>query len=192
MRKSRLENLIDSIFAFSMTLLVLTVAIPTSATLGSSDLAVENILSQLTPDLIHYVIAFLILAGFWIMHHHYFEHIHFVDQKILWLNILALVFVTLIPFSTNFSQTFVDFPLAAIVLEFNILMIGLIFCIQWLHATKIDKLLKEELGHKQYFLVSKRLLIIPLFSIIAIFIALLGFTWSPLIYAIMPIVYLRL
>ena len=84
--KGRIESLTDGIFAFGMTLLVLGAGYPFAVeTLAGKP--VTQILVQSVPDIILYVISFLILATFWVSHHTQFHHIRSIDRTLLWLNI---------------------------------------------------------------------------------------------------------
>ncbi len=67
--KSRLETLTDGIFAFAMTLLVISLNIPEKAALVQSTGFATNLLFSLSSDFFHYVLAFLILGVFWLGHH---------------------------------------------------------------------------------------------------------------------------
>src|SRR5208337_650508 len=65
--KGRIESLTDGIFAFGMTLLVLGAGYPfTVATLAKTP--AHDILVNSVPDVILYMISFLLLAAFWVAH----------------------------------------------------------------------------------------------------------------------------
>lgn len=110
--KGRIESLTDGIFAFGMTLLVLGAGYPFAVeTLAGRP--VSQILVQSVPDIILYVISFLILATFWVSHHTQFHHIRSIDRTLLWLNIIILMFIAFIPFSSSIAGVFPANPLAA-------------------------------------------------------------------------------
>ena len=87
MEKNRLESLTDGIFAFAMTLLVTSMILPRGAiaTLSSGDA-----LLSLLPEFYHSIIAFFVLAGFWMAHHEQFSRVHHIDNNFLYINIIAL------------------------------------------------------------------------------------------------------
>ncbi len=110
--KGRIESLTDGIFAFGMTLLVLGAGYPFAVeTLAGRP--VSQILLQSVPDIILYVISFLILATFWVSHHTQFHHIRYIDRTLLWLNIIILMFIAFIPFSSSIAGVYPASPLAA-------------------------------------------------------------------------------
>src|SRR5512145_47249 len=99
MEKNRMESLTDGIFAFAMTLLVTSMILPRDAV---TTLTSGAALASLVPDFFHYIIAFFVLAAFWMGHHEQFSRIHHLDRNFLFLNVIGLFFVTLVPFSTSF------------------------------------------------------------------------------------------
>ena len=67
--KNRIEALSDCIFAFAMTLLVISIEVPENANSFTPDLVTLTV-RDLLPDIFHYVIAFLLIAALWVIHHH--------------------------------------------------------------------------------------------------------------------------
>jgi uncharacterized membrane protein len=49
-----------------------------------------------------YAISFLQLTVLWITHHHFFNLVHHIDRKVLWLNSLMLFALSLLPYATQF------------------------------------------------------------------------------------------
>ena len=101
--KGRLEALTDGIFATVMTVLVLTLSVPVIAsTVIGSQLSSDVFtgLEGLAPNILGYVLSFLLLAVLWISHHNVFHYITRVDRPLLWLNTLFLLTIGFLPFST--------------------------------------------------------------------------------------------
>jgi len=186
--KGRLEALSDGIFAFAMTLLVLGLSIPEKTTLVQSDAYALQLLFSLRPDFFHYVLAFLILGAFWIGHHIELNSVRGIDRTFVWINLLTLLFVALLPFSTSFSGDLSDVPVGAMVFEANLLSIGMgMFC-QWQYATKDHRLTSPSLKPAYIRKVSTRTLIVPGVSVLCILVALTGSTWSTALYMTLPFV----
>jgi uncharacterized membrane protein len=179
--KGRVEALTDGIFAFAMTLLVTTLDFPNS-TGPLPPLTPSGFLSLYSPDLVHYVIAFAALAGFWVAHHIQFHSIQRVDRTAIGMNIACLLFVALLPFSTAIAGDYPDTPFAAMVFEANLLVIGLLFLLFWNYATTGHRLVERSLDGKVIAAGTRRGLIIPLLSVMGILLALSGVTWSDWIY----------
>ena len=85
--KSRLEGLTDGIFAFAMTLLVIGLNLPDKATLVQSTEFATNFLFSLYSDFFHYVLAFLILGAFWLIHHVELHPVQRMNRMFVWLNL---------------------------------------------------------------------------------------------------------
>ena len=179
--KSRVVSLTDGIFAFAMTLLVTTLDFPNSTT-TLPPLTVSSLISLYSPDLLQYVIAFAVLAGFWVTHHIHFHYIQAMDRTALWINIACLLFVALLPFSTALAGDYPDTPLAAMVFEANLLVIGLLILLIWNYATVGRRLVEKSLDERVVLLRTRQSLIIPGISAIGILLALAGSTWSTAVY----------
>jgi len=184
--KGRIEALTDGIFAFAMTLLVTGMDLP----IGAHSVApgkVHEILVGLFPDFMHYIIAFVTLAGFWVAHHVQYHSIRFIDRKLLWINIASLLFVALIPFSTALVGDYPYDSLASIVLEANLLIIGVLFYWQWWYASKDYRLVDRSVGPAAIASGKRRNLVVPTLSVAAIILALLNIPWSTAVYFLVPV-----
>ncbi|MFC4652423.1 TMEM175 family protein [Lactococcus nasutitermitis] len=93
MTKTRLEAFTDAVIAIIMTILVLELSGPKSDTLES--------LIELLPHLGVYFISFIILAIYWVNHHHLFQSIKKISGDVLWINILFLFILSLVPVFSN-------------------------------------------------------------------------------------------
>ena len=134
MTKSRLEAVVDGVFAIAMTLLVLGInepLLPHETT--SSELL--SVLFGMSAEFYHYALAFLILAAFLLVHHKQFARIERMDVNLFWLNILMLLFVCLVPFSTALSGDYSDTQIAVVFFHINLLVIGLLYLAHWRYAS---------------------------------------------------------
>ena len=101
--KGRLEALTDGIFATVMTVLVLSLSVPVIASnITGSKLSSEVVvdIEALWPNILGYVLSFLLLAVLWISHHSVFHYVTRVGRPLLWLNTLFLLTIGFLPFST--------------------------------------------------------------------------------------------
>lgn len=97
----RLEALSDGVFAIACTLLVLEIHIPHFEK-GLSIADQWDKFSELFPSLIAFVFSFLNILVFWTNHDAINKVIVRYDTKVTYLNILFLLFISLIPFTTAF------------------------------------------------------------------------------------------
>jgi uncharacterized membrane protein len=182
--KNRMEALTDGLFSIAMTLLVLGLAVPASSQ-DPSNAGIVAMLASLLPDFLHYLIAFFILASFWIAHHAQAHRLRYIDRRYLWINIFALMFVALVPFSTSLAGDYSNDTAAAIVFEVNLLIIGLLFTAQGWYATKGRQLVHPDTDIQTGM---RRSMVVPAISGIAILFALAGCPWSTILYMFTPVV----
>ena len=93
MSKSRLEAFSDGVFAVAITLLVIEIAVPTG----------EDLWHQLKdewPSFASFFVSFWVIGIIWVNHHGVLDHLKRADRGVLYLNLLLLMTVVFIPFST--------------------------------------------------------------------------------------------
>jgi uncharacterized membrane protein len=117
-RRDRTEALADGIFATVMTILVLALVVPTITGMNTAA-TLQSDLYNLFPDLFAYVITFIFLGVLWIGHQSTLSHITHFDLRILWFNILLLMGVGLIPFTTALLGRYPTQPVAVIAYGIN-------------------------------------------------------------------------
>jgi uncharacterized membrane protein len=95
MNKSRLEAFSDGVFAIAITLLVLTIAEPSSY---------RNLGHQLWdrwPALAAYVVSFLVIGIMWLNHHSIFNNFDRIDRPLVYLNQVLLLTIVFVPYPTG-------------------------------------------------------------------------------------------
>lgn len=137
--KSRLEALVDGIFAIAMTLLVLGIT-PPGIQDSDAILVLPGILESLVPEVFLFIVSFLVLALFWLGHHRQFHFVRLVDPVLLWLNILILIAIVFVPFSTNVAGDYPDVFDAPLLFHVNMFIVGLLFLFQWYHIRQHEHL----------------------------------------------------
>lgn len=121
MEKTRLEAFTDGVFAIVVTLLVLDIRLP-------EDTTVDNLganLVHVIPTLSTYILSYFIVGLYWIFHHSVTRKFRSIDSRILCLNIVHLMLVGLIPFSTSVLSEFTFTTWAIVIYGANILVINL-------------------------------------------------------------------
>jgi uncharacterized membrane protein len=133
MESRRIEALVDGVFAIAMVLLMLQVPLPALPDTPT----VEGVIAALTavlPAAGCYAMSFLILGTLWMGHHAQFRHIRRVDRMLLWLNLLLLLAVAFVPFTTVFLARYPLQPTALAVYGGTLLLSGLFLFAHWGHA----------------------------------------------------------
>jgi uncharacterized membrane protein len=123
---NRLEAFSDGVFAIAITLLVLDIDVPTP---GEGSLGHE-LLAQ-WPMYAAYVVSFITIGIIWINHHAAFNRLRAVDHSILIWNLLLLLSVGILPFTTSLMATYLKEDsgesLAAAIYGASYLLMGLVF-----------------------------------------------------------------
>jgi len=181
---TRIEALTDGIYAIAMTLLVLSIELPQLP--RETSFMLWQAFKQEWPLFSHYALSFIILASFWTVHHIQFHYIKRADRALLWINFVCLMFIVLLPFSTSLKADYDNILLAAIFFHCNMLLIGIIFFINWQHATRHHRLVAANLDNHFIQGNLRTSLVIPAFSIIALCISFLSPHWSSAPYILIP------
>jgi len=188
LKTNRIEALSDGIFAVAMTILIISFDILISPKKGISEENLIVALQALWPDFLHYVEGFIILGAFWIEHHHQYNFIQRTNPTLLFINIIGLMFIVLIPFSTCVAGDYNDTRVAAWMLEINLLVAGLVFYLHWLYATAGRRLVAPNLDRKIIAFYARRNLIVPLFSVAALIVSGFQPRWGHLLYLTVPFI----
>ncbi len=167
MNKSRLEALIDGIFAIVMTLLIMTVVVPQRETV-ISNLGFHGLLHSRIHDIFNYSLSFALLALFWIRHHEQSQFIRKTNHIHIFINMLMLFFIAIFPFSTSLISEFPDEDLAEIVFGSNMVIVGFLYLINWTYVTRKRRLVDDTLDHSDIVTIRNKSLVFLLFSVILI------------------------
>ena len=93
MNKARVELFSDGVFAIVLTLLVLNLKVPPSHGLAA--------LRDIAPALAVHAGAFFLIGVLWLVHHGSLARVDRIGQRALVFNLLALFWVTLLPFAAE-------------------------------------------------------------------------------------------
>ena len=93
-------------------------------------------LFALRPQFLTYVVTFLIAGGFWFLHHLTFHFIRHVNQFLVWVNLLFLMFVSLLPFSSGLMGHLLMHPVSQLFYFGNMLAISLLLNLHWHYARR--------------------------------------------------------
>ena len=121
MKTNRLEAFSDGVFAVAITLLILEINVPEG----------ENLWHQLKeewPSFASFFVSFWVIGIIWVNHHGLLDHLKRTDRGVLYLNLLVLMTVVFIPFSTalmaDHLKSGADEKVAALVYALAFLAMG--------------------------------------------------------------------
>lgn len=141
---NRLEALTDGVFAIVMTLLVLDISIPViEESVLQSEL--PHRLLELLPKLYSYALSFIALGLIWIGHRFAFHFIKRCDIRLIWFNIIFLMFVALIPFSTSLMADYLMEQLPLVIILINLMLVLIMRFIIWTYATMNYRLVDRDI-----------------------------------------------
>jgi len=143
--KGRVETLIDGIYAIAMTLLVLTIDVPTVPQGVAPDAALPALILGLDDQVLACAIAFLVLTGFWRAHEEIFQHLSRINRTFLNLNLIVLLCTVFVPFTTSLVADYSSSRLAVDLFALNLGVIGLLFAGQWIYISRSPELLHAPL-----------------------------------------------
>ena len=138
---ARVEALSDGVFAIILTLLVLEIAVP--ANLSSQSLG--EVLSELRPTMVAWVISFLITGMYWVTHRDLFARIRVVNRDLVWLNLLFLLPVSLIPFAASVLGEYPDEPIALHIYGVVLIAATLMRVAMYWYVVRRPRLLHEQI-----------------------------------------------
>src|SRR3989338_6256101 len=125
MRHARLEQLSDGIFAIVMTVLVFEFATPQFwGPISNAALWLE--IKNLLPVFVSYVLSFALLFTYW-RAQHFFVSIYAknLDSRLVNINTLFFMLISLVPFSASVLGQFSDNELAVMLFSTHVILIGL-------------------------------------------------------------------
>lgn len=93
MNKARVELFSDGVFAIVLTLLVLNLKVPASHGLTA--------LREIAPALAVHAAAFFLVGVLWVVHHGSLARVDQIGHRALVFNLVALFWVTLLPFAAE-------------------------------------------------------------------------------------------
>jgi uncharacterized membrane protein len=103
--RSRLEAFSDGVFAVAITLLALNITVA-----GPGSVRLQHQLWEHRWSFAAYLISFFVIGIIWVNHHVLIKSIAVVDRTLLFFNLVLLLFVVLIPFSTSTVAQYLPVP----------------------------------------------------------------------------------
>ncbi len=175
-KEFQLERLIlfsDAVFAIAITLLVIELKIP-ELDEHVTELQVVNALLILLPKIIGFLLSFFLIGLYWTIHHRLFGFVIAYTQKLLWLNLLFLLGIVFLPFTTAFYSeyifTFLKTPI--IIYSANFCYIGFMSFSLWKYVSNPKNNLSDNLAPVLAEYYTMRAIAIPVIFAIIIIVSL--------------------
>ena len=144
----RLLALTDGVVAIALTLLVLQLRVPELSQNMDSAKALWHALNVDGGELTSYLISFLVIAQFWLVHHRILRTIRGHSEGLAWRNFAFLLALTLMPFTSDLMGRYSDNPLSVTFFAINLLALSL--STQWIYLYAISHHLVVDEGRSSY------------------------------------------
>jgi uncharacterized membrane protein len=123
----------DGLFAIAMTLLVVSIAVPTiSDTNSVGELA--DALNDLVPNFVSFFVSFAVIGRYWLAHHLSISLLEAMDQGFIGLNLTYLAFIAFLPFPTALLGEYFENPLSVVIYAANVGIVSGMEVVLFRHA----------------------------------------------------------
>ncbi|HET7325212.1 MAG TPA: TMEM175 family protein [Halococcus sp.] len=153
----------DAVFAIAITLLVIDIRVP-----DAPAAALPEELHALIPQFLSFAISFLAIGSYWIAHHRLFRYITAHNQGLVFRNLLFLLFVALMPFSSALLGEYDDQQVAVVVYAIHLAILGLLLSWIWWYASRNRRLVDPEIDPRVVRYTDLRAVVIPLIFVVSI------------------------
>ncbi|WP_328424562.1 TMEM175 family protein [Micromonospora sp. NBC_00389] len=166
---ARVETFSDGVFGVVLTVMAVELLQTGPAREGGREL--PDALAHAWPSYLAYVITFAIAGQVWLAHHNLWRYVVRVDQMLLVLNLLVLLFIATIPFtadllSDNLRGSATEQRLTAALYLGTVLGEALFVNLSWWWARRRG-LLHPDLDPRLARAIARRILIKPLLYLVA-------------------------
>lgn len=127
----------DAVIAIAITLLAVQIGLPTGVTLET----LPDEIFRLVPQFGIYAMSFLIIGNYWIIHHRVFQNIRKYDSRLIWLNVLFLLFIAFLPVPSNIFGRYPTQQSAIIFFDACLFFVGMTQTAIWWYASSGHRLL---------------------------------------------------
>jgi uncharacterized membrane protein len=103
-KEFQLERMIlfsDAVFAIAVTLLVIEIKVPELHGHEATEKALLHEVAKLIPKFLGFMVSFLLISVYWVIHHRLFGYVTNYTPKLIVLNLFFLFTIVLMPFSTG-------------------------------------------------------------------------------------------
>jgi uncharacterized membrane protein len=157
----------DAVFAIAITLLIIDIKVPEFKSIGISDNELLYKLMALIPKFIGFVISFFVIGLYWLAHHRMFKFVKSINHNLLWANLLFLLPIIIMPFSTSFLSEyyFSNLKIPFGIYTINICLSGFFSYRLWMIISNPKNKLSDKIDKVIVHYITARALTIPIIFI---------------------------
>ncbi|MGD9891559.1 MAG: TMEM175 family protein [Dehalococcoidia bacterium] len=161
----RLISLSDGVFAFAMTLMVITLDVPKPDSVTTAEL--PRAVQRQWPEFLGYGLTFWIIATFWFVHRRFFRQIVAEDVAVGWLNIAFLFCIVFLPYPTDMMGDFEQSRFALIFYATTMIVTSAILSVLWEYSRRRG-LMAKSVVEREHFSARLRSALIPSVMLLSI------------------------
>jgi uncharacterized membrane protein len=177
----------DAVFAIAITLMAIEIKVPVIEEHGVTDHELLKALGHLVFKFVGFIISFFIIGLYWTVHHRMFSFVENYNSKLLWLNLIFLLSIVLMPFSSGIYGEYsnkIELVVPYTVYVFNICLTGYLNYKLWKYiGNPKNNLASHTLTRDMVSISIKRSLVTPavfLLSLVATYFVSVSL-WIPVI-----------
>jgi len=133
--RDNLINFSDGIFAIAITLLAVDLKLPEGLAGGGSQSIMAALLG-LGPNFLSYLVSFVVITVYWYNYHKIIYYALEVNNRITYLNIAFLFFVTTMPFAASMLGWYGDESIAVFIYAASVASGSAVLCVLWWHILR--------------------------------------------------------
>jgi len=165
----RLVFFSDAVFAIAITLLALELHLPDPTGPVTTDQFAQLLLGDMLPKYLGFVVSFVVIGVYWVLHHRDFTYyIRRYDQRLIWLNLLMLMTICFLPFSTSVQNAYGGQPLTVAFYATSVAAVGIVHTLMWLYASAHHRLIDPSLSPQFIRTYTLRSLAVPAVFLLSI------------------------
>ena len=157
----------DAVIAIAITLLALDLEVPqVPESLAAAQL--PSALLELWPKFFSFLLSFWIIGFYWLAHHRMFRQVRAYDRGMLLINLLFLMWIVLMSFSSALIGEYESQQLPVIIYAVHNILTSLTLTWLWRHTSKEGRLVETTLDPRVVRYNRLRALFIPTVFVLSI------------------------
>jgi len=137
----RLKAFTDAVVAIAMTLLILPLMDSVSS--AEQPTAGAWIVAE-WPNLLTFLLSFVLIAEFWLSHHRIFARVERVDERLIWLTVLWMLTIVWLPVATAITGTFEPDPIQTVLYVGSLTLTSLVLTLTRVYVLRHPRLHNEK------------------------------------------------
>ncbi len=174
----------DAVMAIAITLMALEIRLPelgSAATAAQIDAAIKALAIRLSV----YILSFVVIGTYWVLHHRLFRMFRRYDYRLIWFNLVFLMFVAFVPATTNALGSYASSGSVTALYAVSLALVGLSEYLVWWYALRQHYVRHVRTAPHLDRYITVRILVPPLIFLLSLFVAPVDANLAKLSWALM-------